>query len=162
MSESAAGTADPASGRIVVGLDGSPSSEEALRWALHQAALTGWPVEAVIAWELPPYFGYAPGSEIDFRGEAAEVLEASVRAVVGAEGDVPVSRLVLRGHPARVLLDASDGARLLVVGSRGRGGFAGMLLGSVSQHVIAQATCPVVVLHDRGVPAPAGQAGGAP
>ena len=161
MSEIPAGTAAPASGRIVVGLDGSPSSEEALRWGLRQARLTGWPVEAVIAWDLPPYFGYAPGSEIDFRGEAAEVLEASVRNVVG-EGAVPVSRLVLRGHPARVLLDASEGAGLLVVGSRGRGGFAGMLLGSVSQHVIAQASCPVVVLHDRGVPAPAGPPGRTP
>jgi nucleotide-binding universal stress UspA family protein len=136
-------------GRIVVGVDGSPSSEVALGWAVRQARLSGSSVDAVISWEFPAYYGIAPGNEIDFRGEAAQVLDKSVQNVIGAGDAGAVNQVVVRGHPARVLLDASDGAELLVVGSRGRGGFTGMLLGSVSQHVVAHSTCPVVVLHAR-------------
>lgn len=154
MSETATEEARDATGRIVVGVDGSPSSEDALRWAVRQARLTDRPVDAVLAWDFPMAYGIAPGSyEEDFHADAVEVLDKSVQNVVGADDAGRVSRLVLRGNPARVLLDASDGAELLVVGCRGHGGFSGMLLGSVSQHVVTHAGCPVVVLHEHGADA---------
>jgi nucleotide-binding universal stress UspA family protein len=135
---------------IVVGMDGSPSSEEALRWGLRQARLTGGPVDAVLAWDFPPFFGISPGSEIDFHGEAVETLDTAVRDVVGADDANRIRQVVVRGHPASVLMEAAADADLLVVGARGHGGFAGMLLGSVSQHVVAHAPCPVVVVHEHG------------
>jgi nucleotide-binding universal stress UspA family protein len=148
MSEIPVDAARDAAGRIVVGIDGSLPSEAALRWAVRQARLTGAHVDAVITWEWPLAYGVAPETfDEDFAGTAAEVLGTSVQNVVSAEDAGRVSRLVLRGHPAGALLDSSEGAALLVVGSRGHGGFSGMLLGSVSQHVVAHATCPVVVVH---------------
>jgi nucleotide-binding universal stress UspA family protein len=141
---------DPQSGpgRIVVGVDGSPASEEALRWALGQARLTGQPVDAVTSWSMPVTFGEAAGAlmGIDWQGEATRTLESTVaRAVEPPDAD-RVSQRVVQGHPAQVLLDAAADAALLVVGSRGLGGVRGMLLGSVSQHVVARAACPVVVV----------------
>jgi nucleotide-binding universal stress UspA family protein len=146
VAEQAAGS-PPGSGRIVVGVDGSPSSEKALAWAVEHAHRTGRPVDAVIAWEFPATYGIVPGSEFDFRGQAADVLGKSVQNVVAADDAGRVRQRVLRGHPARALLDAAAGADVLVVGCRGHGGFAGMLLGSVSQHVVAHASCPVLVVH---------------
>jgi nucleotide-binding universal stress UspA family protein len=137
------------SGRIVVGVDGSAHSQEALRWAIGQARLTGGPVEAVISWSIPVDFGLGGvGTLVDYdwAGVAASTLrDAVARALDPADAD-RVSQHVVMGHPATVLLDASAGADLLVVGSRGLGGFKGMLLGSTSQHVIARAACPVVVV----------------
>jgi nucleotide-binding universal stress UspA family protein len=144
----------PSSGRVVVGVDGSPSSETALGWAIEHARATGRPVDAVSVWEFPATYGILPGPEHDFHGQAAQVLDKSVRNTVGADDVVRVRQRVLRGHPARALLDAAEGADLLVVGCRGHGGFAGMLLGSVSQHVAAHAACPVVVVHAHGPSAP--------
>jgi nucleotide-binding universal stress UspA family protein len=138
-------------GRIVVGVDGSPSSEEALRWGLAQSALTGQPVHAVISWEFPVDYGVAPMGDFDWEANSAAVLSGTVQKVlaeVRPEGPADeVEQHVDRGHPARVLLEAAASAALLVVGSRGHGGFTGMLLGSVSQHVVAHAACPVVVVH---------------
>jgi nucleotide-binding universal stress UspA family protein len=134
------------SGRIVVGVDGSGPSEEALRWAVGQARLTGQPVEAVTSWRVPVNYGVGPLTDLDWEGDAAAALRDTVAKVAGADG---VAQRVLQGHPAQVLLDAAAGAALLVVGNRGRGGFKGMLLGSVSQHVLANASCPVVVVGAR-------------
>jgi nucleotide-binding universal stress UspA family protein len=137
---------DQQSGRIVVGIDGSAHSDEALRWAIGQARLTGQPVDAVSAWSVPVDYsigGAAPVMSFDWEGLARATLEETVAHVPGAE---QFTQRVVMGHPAQVLVDASADAALLVVGSRGRGGFTGMLLGSVSQHVIARATCPVVVV----------------
>lgn len=145
-----------ASGRIVVGIDGSESAEEALRWAIGQARLTGQPVEAVISWSVPVDFGMGGAGVIatfDWEGVAAATMEETVAKVVTAPDADRVSQRVVMGHPAQVLLDAAAGASLLVVGSRGRGGFTGMLLGSVSQHVVARAACPVVVVRASGTPA---------
>jgi nucleotide-binding universal stress UspA family protein len=154
------------SGRIVVGVDGSPSSEEALRWALAQSALSGQPVHAVISWEFPLGYGAAPLGDFDWAANSAAVLAEAVQHVLGeVRADGPagqVAQHVGRGHPARVLLEEAAGAVLLVVGSRGHGGFTGMLLGSVSQHVVAHAPCPVVVVHGPRAdsqPADAAQAG---
>ena len=136
------------SGRIVVGVDGSSHSEEALRWALGQARLTGQPVDAVTSWRIPVSFGEAAGAlmGIDWRGEATRTLEKTVAEVVDPADADRVSQRAVQGHPAQVLLDAAADAALLVVGSRGLGGFTGKLLGSVSQHVGTRAASPVVVV----------------
>ncbi|HEU5127531.1 MAG TPA: universal stress protein [Glycomyces sp.] len=135
-------------GRIVVGVDGSPSSLEALRWALRQAKATGSSVEAVHAWQIPVSYGTAvavvPGE--NFAESAQRALEESVDDVLGGGDDVQVNRVAAQGLPAQVLIERSHDAELLVVGSRGRGGFKGLLLGSVSQHCVTHAHCPVVVL----------------
>jgi nucleotide-binding universal stress UspA family protein len=137
--------------RIVVGVDGSPSSMKALRWAIGQAKLTGAEVEAVTAWSYPSGYGWAPFSEggaVDFEGDAGKILVEALAQVSGIAPDVVVEPLVVQGHAADVLVRAAEGADLLVVGSRGHGGFAGMLLGSVSQHCVQHATCPVLILRD--------------
>jgi nucleotide-binding universal stress UspA family protein len=139
----------PGSGRIVVGVDGSVHSQEALRWAIGQARLTGQPVEAVTSWSIPVDYGIGGAGAIsayDWEGAATDTLKDTVAHVVEPPDADRVSQRVVMGHPARVLLDAAEDAALLVVGSRGRGGFTGMLLGSVSQHVVARAACPVVVV----------------
>ena len=130
---------------VLVGVDGSEESRLALRWAFEYAQVSGAPVEAVIAWEIPPTYGLAPSyDDVDFEKKAQEIAEETIRAVVG--DNAPVTVRVERGHPAPILVAASEHAQLLVVGSRGHGAFAGMLLGSVSQHCVHQAHCPVVVI----------------
>jgi nucleotide-binding universal stress UspA family protein len=146
------------SGRIVVGVDGSASAGEALRWAVRQAGLTGATVEAVIAWHPPLMVGgyaWPPVGVLettDFGKLAGRVLAGSIAAAVGSEGLVPVTPVVAEGNPAQVLLDAAAGADLLVVGSRGHGGFAEALLGSVSQHCVHHAPCPVVIIRGAAEP----------
>ncbi|WP_030270954.1 universal stress protein [Streptomyces sp. NRRL B-24484] len=145
--------------RIVVGVDGSPTSEEALRWAVRQAALVGGTVDAVIAWAYPSGYGWpAPILDgFDFEDNARRCLAQAVTKVTkvtgGAPGGALVRQLVVQGHPAAVLLDASEGADLLVVGNRGHGGFTEALLGSVGQHCVHHGRCPVVVVR----PAPDGE-----
>ena len=127
----------------------------ALRWAIRQAALTGAAVDAVIAWHYPVAaggYGWAPtGMEggFDFEENAEKVVADAISADVDPESGVPVRARVVEGNPAQVLLDASDDADLLVVGSRGHGGFAEALLGSVSQHCEHHAHCPVVVIRGK-------------
>ena len=132
-------------GRIVVGVDGSPASIRALKWALDQAVLTGAAVEAINAWQYPQ----VPGGQVsamgfNFLANAEQILKNAVESV-GASTESVTTRTVL-GHPVQVLVDASGGADLLVVGSRGHGGFAGMLLGSVSGQVATYAQCPTVIV----------------
>lgn len=133
--------------RIVVGVDGSVMSKQALRWAVEQARLTGAVVEAVTAWVYPTMLGWAMTDvdpQIDRTAEKA--LARIVEEVAGPEPPVEIRQSALTGHAAEVLLERAIGADLLVVGSRGHGGFSGALLGSVSQHCVQHATCPVVVL----------------
>lgn len=144
----------PGAGRIVVGVDGSRGSKEALRWAIAQAGLTGQPVAAVISWDYPVTYG-GRWDVPDWDDNCAAVLQRTVDDVLPAGSTVTVTRTIARGHAAEVLLDAAADAALLVVGSRGHGGFTGLLLGSVSQHVASHAPCPVVVVH---VPEPSGAA----
>ncbi|MFC9329253.1 universal stress protein [Kitasatospora sp. NPDC057015] len=135
---------------VVVGVDGSPSSRAALRWAQRQARLEDCSVEAVAAWDHPPMSGWGlsvPGPEIE---DAARLALADT---VKREQDPtlpPVRQRTECGHPADVLLRAARGAHLLVVGSRGLGGFTGTLLGSVSRHCVEHAPCPVVVVRGTG------------
>jgi nucleotide-binding universal stress UspA family protein len=141
--------------RIVVGVDGSASSKAALRWATRQAKLTGATVDAVIAWHYPVAYSYpVPISPLSSARELAQrVLEQSVyEATQGAEEHADITPKVIEGNAERVLLDESQEADMLVVGSRGHGGFVEALLGSTSQHCVQHATCPVVVIRDAGPP----------
>ena len=144
-------TAPQNNGRIVVGVDGSPASADALAWAVRMARLAGGQVEALSAWEYPSMYGGGFGSgynfptEADWAGGRQKALDATIAEVLGDEHDVVTTRVV-EGHPARVLRDAATGADLLVVGSSGHGGFSGLLLGSVSLHLVAHAPCPVVIV----------------
>lgn len=141
--------------RIVAGVDGSLSSMSALRWAIRQAGLTGAAVDAVIAWNYPAAaggYGWAPtGMEgsFDFRENAEKILASAITGTVDPRSDIPVLARAVEGIAAQVLIDASDGADLLVVGSRGHGGFTEALLGSVSQHCVHHAHCPVVVIRGK-------------
>jgi nucleotide-binding universal stress UspA family protein len=135
--------------RIVVGVDGSVPSKAALGWAIRQASLTGAVVEAVSAWEYPDTYGLGPTLGVDFQSIAATMVADVIAETTGPDGPVKIRPRVEEGHAARVLIDASAAAELLVVGSRGHGGFVGALLGSVSLHCIQHATCPVVVIRGK-------------
>lgn len=135
-------------GRIVVAIDGSPSSAAALRWASRQADLTRTPLYAVIAWDIPATYGYVPVvGTLDWEGIARTTLEETIGKTLDTVEADRVHRLILRGHPAQVLREIAADADLLVVGCRGHGEFAGMLLGSVSQYLVTHVDAPVVVVH---------------
>ena len=133
---------------IVVGVDGSESSLDALRWAARQASLTGASLRVITTWEISSATGWAPSFPPDYDPEqvSQQMLDEAVSGTLGAELKIPVERIVKEGHPAPVLIEAAAGADLLVVGCRGHGAFTGMLIGSVSEHLVAHAPCPVVVV----------------
>jgi nucleotide-binding universal stress UspA family protein len=136
--------------RIVVGVDGSPSSLAALGWAAQQAELTGATLEVLGSWEWPITYG-APVALPEGYDPAADTrreLDDAIASVRAAHPNVDFRVTVVEGHPAPSLVEASKGADLLVVGSRGHGAFAGMLLGSVSEHCVANAFCPVLVMRE--------------
>ncbi|MFI8459767.1 universal stress protein [Kitasatospora sp. NPDC085464] len=140
--------------RIVVGVDGSPASEQALQWAVDYAEAVGGTIDAIAAWEYPAFYGWAgqgvPNLDVVNPEElAGKTLSETVTRVVGSAPAVQISERVMPGNAARALLEAAEGAALLVVGSRGLGGFAGVLLGSVSRHLTEHAPCPVVVVRER-------------
>lgn len=136
---------------IVVGVDGSDPSLKALEWAVRQAELTGAEVQAVTAWQWPASYGepmpIAPG--YDPEADAKGVLDEATARLQQAHPSVVIRTRVLEGSPAQVLVEASRGAGLLVVGNRGHGAFAGLLLGSVSEHCTTHAHCPVLVVRER-------------
>jgi nucleotide-binding universal stress UspA family protein len=142
-------------GRIVVGVDGSEPSKDALRWAKAQADATGDDLVVVSAWSYPiaaypTLAGYVPlGDLTDLEGETRAAIETVIKETLG---DAPVTLLVVEGHPANAIIDAGKGASMVVVGCRGHGGFVGALVGSVSHHVVAHATCPVVVIRHAKEP----------
>jgi len=136
---------------IVVGVDGSPGSRKALAWAAAEAADHGADLSVVNVWEhtlLPPA-GSVSVSEHFVPEPSQRTTDELVQVIKEELGDDPpvqVQAQVKEGRPAKVLIDESAGADLLVVGSRGHGGFAGLVLGSVSQHVAAYAKCAVTVI----------------
>lgn len=135
---------------VVVGVDTSEPSRGALRWAARQAKLTGSELRVVISWEIPSMAYWAPLPEgLDLEKDAASALHQCVLDVLGQDPDVRVTEVVREGHPAPALLAESADADLLVVGSRGHGEFAGMLIGSVSEHCVTHASCPVVVVRTK-------------
>jgi len=138
--------------RIVVGIDGSVTSRDALRWAFEEAKVRKAELHVVTAWTYP-YLLTAPGvvapaiPTTQLEEAAATIVQEALDAVVGAgDPDVVVTTAVAEGPAATVLVDAAKDADLLVMGSRGRGGFRGMLLGSVSQSVAHHAPCPLVII----------------
>lgn len=142
---------------ITVGVDGSESSIRAVRFALEEAARRGGTVRAVLAWEIPAMVGDAMsgGMAIDpsmlEEGARAQLTEALEAACPDEAERASIEQHVVMGAPATVLIDEAKGADLLVVGSRGHGGFLDLLLGSVAHQVVTHATCPVVVIpHQRG------------
>ena len=146
------GQRDGSGQRIVAAVDGSPSSLEALRWAVRHAELTGTSVDAVLAWQFPAAatgYGWSPAGIIDgtdYEELAAKTMADAINQAVDPESRAIVRPVVVEGHPAEVLLEAAADASLLVVGRRGHGGFARALLGSVSQYCVHHARCPVVVI----------------
>ncbi len=144
-------TPDPAIPAVVVGVDGSLSSTDALRWAADYARLTGTPLKAVSAWHWPVTMVVSVPlpEEFDPMQEAQQTLDSILAEVLGTQPGFPVSTLVQGGAAASVLIEASRGARMLVVGSRGHGGFTGLLLGSVSEQCTRHACCPVVVVRHQ-------------
>ncbi len=148
--------ATPRAGTIVVGVDGSPHSAQAVRWALTQAALTSASVRAVTCWEWPPSLGVSGYIDVDLaeaNREVAQTLLDEVQAAMKSEGlqaasEVHVDLQVLEGYPGRALVQAAQGAELLVVGSRGRGALGRMLLGSVGLYSASHAPCPVLIVRE--------------
>jgi len=132
---------------IVVGVDGSPASGRALEWAAAEAERTGASLRLVCAWMFPMALGYAFTTNVDdVRGNAQEVIDRAMAHVADVAPGVPVSGETIEEAPAPALAAAAAGAQLLVVGSRGLGGFQGLLMGSVSQYCTRHATCSVVVV----------------
>jgi len=134
--------------RIVVGVDGSEQSKSALRWAARIADAIDGRIEAIMVWEFVSSYGWGalpplPPPHAEIEDQLAKV----VTEVFGAETPAGLTRRVLEGSAASRLITESKGAQLVVVGSRGHGGFAGLLLGSVSAKVAEHAACPVLVVH---------------
>lgn len=144
------GQTSEASGLVVVGVDGSEGSKDALRWAVRQARFTGATVQAVIAWQYPMFLGWAAvGTDNTDYGQVAEqALAEAIAEIVGPEFQVKTS--VVEGYAGQILVEASADAELLVVGSRGYSAFADALLGSVSTYCVHHAHCPVTVIRPSG------------
>ncbi len=143
-----------ASTTVVVGVDGSAGAVEGLRQAAIEARLRGGRLRVVAVWHVPwtVYSAGAPGLNLDMvtedlKSEASRKLEESLAAVADELEGIEIVRQVCEGQPAETLVEQSAGASLLVVGSRGLGGFGGLLLGSVSQQCAQHARCPVMIVH---------------
>jgi nucleotide-binding universal stress UspA family protein len=145
---------------IVVGVDGSEESRAALDWAVEEGRLRQAPVLAIHAWEVPmvpaPTGLVPPSVEVvgdltELREDAASLVEMMVREIAGDAADVEIRPLTVEDKPVRALLDAAErnDAQMIVVGSRGHGGFVSLLIGSTSDQVARHATCPVVVHRQR-------------
>ena len=142
-------------GEIVVGFDGSEASVQALRFAVEEARAHGGEVKAIKAWSVPP-LAYGAGWSVpvhadDYEKVAQAELDKSLAEADVAASGVTITAVVCEGQPADVLCAQAASADLLVVGSRGLGGFRGLMLGSVSQQCANHAACPVVIIpHGRG------------
>ena len=140
-------------GRIVVGVDGSEHSRDALRWAAAQASTMHAELEAIICWHYPVlaadgFSGAVVPIDVEaLKDNARQTLDRAIEAALPDDvSRAGIVRTVAEGSPGHVLVEASTGAELLVVGSRGHGGFAGLLLGSVGAHCVHHAHCPVTVI----------------
>lgn len=146
--------------RVVVGVDGSESSLQALHWAGFLAHSTGSILEAVAVWQPFNAYGWAGAgwatvpSDWNPAEDAEKMVVGAIDTVFGAQRPAGLKITVREGSAARVLLEVSSGARMLVVGSRGHGGFAGLLLGSVSAACAEHGDCPVLVVHGTTAPPP--------
>ena len=138
--------ASPRTGRIVVGVDGSPESLKALNQAAHLADLLNTKLEIITTWRQ--YVAYAESVAINWSpaGDAQEIVAEAAAAEFGSTLPDWVTSSTREGSAAHQLIEASSGADMLVVGSRGHGGVAGLLLGSVSSACAEEAHCPVLVV----------------
>ncbi|MGN6205210.1 universal stress protein [Humibacter sp.] len=132
---------------ILVGVDGSRSSIEALRLAAELSKALGHHLEAVTAWDYPALAGYYVAGEWRPDRDGEGILDASIAEAFGPAVPSGMVRTLRKGSPAGVLVEESRRAEMLVVGCRGRGGFVGLLLGSVSAECAEHAQCPVLVVH---------------
>ncbi|QUH02144.1 universal stress protein [Saccharopolyspora erythraea] len=132
---------------VVVGVDGSPSSKAALRWAAWHARLVGGGLVALTAWNTSTVYSDRIAAGADYERLLAGALSELVGEIVGEE-PVNVQQRVVRDHPAHALLSVVADPDLLVVGNRGHGGFTEAMLGSVGQYCVHHATCPVVVVRE--------------
>jgi len=131
----------------VVGVDGSPAAEKALDWAIAEATRQGASLHLVSAWLYPMAYGYQLTARVpEVRHQAQDVVDRAVARVRDGAAELSVTGEVIEQTPGPALVAASEGAELLVVGSRGRGGFEGLLMGSVSQYCSRHAPCSVVVV----------------
>lgn len=134
---------------IVVGVDGSEGSAAALRWALREARMRGAKIRVVHAWAYPEVSTYheaAHALRIPFAEEASRLVDRIVEEASSDAEGLEIEKVVVEGEGAPSLVEAAHDASMLVVGSRGLGGFAGLLLGSVSQQCAHHATCPLVII----------------
>ena len=140
---------------ILVGVDGSPESRTALRWAAHFAKDLDCAIEAMMVWQAPMAFEFNMTTVIrdwDPQRDCEKGLTEIIDDVFGENRPPRLSLTVVSGAPARRLVDRADGATMLVVGSRGHGAFASVALGSVSQRCVEHAKCPVVVVKAGNTP----------
>jgi nucleotide-binding universal stress UspA family protein len=142
---------------IVVGVDGSPGSQVALAWAAREARLRGCALTLVGAWQFPigsyggaGWAGVLPELADDCKKAAEEQIDRACTAVGSALDGLQVTRSVREGSAANILIEASEGAEMLVVGTRGHGGFVGVLLGSVSAQCAHHSRCPLVIVPPAG------------
>ena len=138
-------------GRIVVGVDGSDHSVLALRWAVRQAERTGADVDVIACWQWPASAGgFLPYENFDLSAVTSKAVDAAVASIVCDEDQtaVAVRTTIIEGYPAKALLDAAEGAELLVVGSRGHHAVSGLLLGSVGLHCATHAPCAVLIVRE--------------
>lgn len=140
--------------RIVVGVDGSDSSIAALRYAARMATALDAPLEAITTWTYPPITEPYLLAEWSPQEDAEQILDTAVTEAFGGNPPEGLTRTVLPGSAARTLIRVSETSGMLVLGSRGHGGFVGLLLGSVSAACAEHARCPVLIVHDR--PSPGG------
>ncbi|MGW4065164.1 universal stress protein [Amycolatopsis sp. NPDC004747] len=138
-------------GPVVVGVDGSPLSEAAIAWAFEEASLRNAPLVALYTWHDGDTAGLFSDGNVAFQGEAVQdsgrrLLAQRLAGWQEKYPDVRVERRVEHDKPRSRLLSESHGAQLVVVGSRGRGGFTGLVLGSTSQALLHHASCPVMVV----------------
>jgi|ERR1700728_237906 len=138
--------------RVVVGVDGSQASRHALQWAQFMAHVLDAAIDAVTVWDISAVTASAWLDDWDPEQDAAANLRATVAEVLGSP-PVPAREIVRHGSAAAELVQASHGAQILILGSRGHGGFHGLLLGSVSATCAAHAHCPVLIIHGD-TPAP--------
>ncbi len=134
--------------RIVVGVDGSESSHAAVLWAARQAELTGATLEALMLWDWVQSYGwgFVTPRNLDPAAECGRLLEAALAPVRSAQPALTIDSAVVEGPASQLLVKASTGADLLVVGSRGHSELVGTLLGSVSEYCVIHAHCPVLVM----------------
>jgi nucleotide-binding universal stress UspA family protein len=140
--------------RVVVGVDGSQPSRHALQWARFMARVLDARIDAVTVWDISAVMASAWVDDWDPEKDAAANLQATLAEVLGSRPTTPVREIVRHGSAAAELVQASQGAQLLILGRRGHGGFHGLLLGSVSAACTAHAGCPVLIVHGDTPPPP--------